>query len=107
MKDKLRMFWFYFTTALAALLGAVAFYASRKDKHVKEINDDVNLIKTVKESDVMEAEINRLKREQEHSKKMLQELDKAQERVQERRSAIEADVKNMSPAEITKYWENN
>jgi uncharacterized membrane protein len=108
MKDKLKAFWFYLTTTVAAILAFIAYYSYRKDKEVKQVKEGVDNLKTEKEADILDAEINKLKKEAEDSKKLRQEFDKAQAALDEKREQIIKDSKTPKSAqEVAKYWEEN
>lgn len=108
MLSKLKQYYTVVLAFLGSLLGLALYFLSKKNKEIAAINAKIDLAKTEKQTDLLEAEIKGYKEEYKNLAKTDQELDKALDKIQEKREQIKEDVKNLKdPKAIAEYWEHN
>ena len=104
----LKKHWAAISAGVAGLIGVLLYMFSSKSKEVASLNAKIDLAKTEKDADVIEAQVNALRADQNNAAKHNEELDKSLQKVQDKRVEVAAQAKQLTdPKAIADYWAKN
>lgn len=95
------------TLILGAIIGILVYYINLKHKEANALKAQIDLTKTQKEADLLEADINRKLENKNLLKKELDELEKAKVQLAEQRNKISKVQSGKTPDEAEDYWNKN
>lgn len=105
--ETIKKYWVALAGLVTGFVGLLLFMLQKKGKEVDALNAKVDMAKTEKEADVLEAQIKDLRSDKDNLAKHNEELDKTIQKVQEKREQVAADAKNLKdPKAIADYWNN-
>lgn len=103
--EALKKYWAVLIGGVGAVIGFLLFFLQKKNKEVEALNAKVDMAKTEKEADVLEAQVKDLRSDKDNLAKHNEELDKTIQKVQEKREQVATDAKNLKdPKAIANYW---
>lgn len=103
--ESLKKYWAIIATGVVGLFGLVLYMLSSKRGEVASLNAKIDLAKTEKDADVLEAHIQDLKADQNNLAKHNEELDKSLQKVQDKRVEVAANAKQLKdPQAVADYW---
>lgn len=103
--EALKKYWGLLATGLVGFVGLLLYMLSGKKKEVAALNAQIDLVKTEKQADVIEGQIQTLKADQATKAAHAAELDKSLQVLQDKRAQNAEDAKKLTdPKAIADYW---
>lgn len=96
--------WAKVVAVMAAIIGFLVYWINLKNKQANSLKAKIAIAGTQKEADMIEVEINQLKEKDKILKKELDDLDKVEVTLLEKRKEIDLREGKRTPDEIEEYW---
>lgn len=100
----IKEYWDYIITFLGAIIGFLWYFLTLKNREVRKYKTAVGMLKSEREADLLEVEINTIKGNRKRTNTEIKKYNKELDRLNEKRDNIKEIVKNMDKHEIIKYW---
>lgn len=105
--ESIKKYWTAGVALVVGFIGLILYMLSGKKKEVAALNAQIDLVKTEKQADVMETQIQNLKADVNIKTQHIAELDKSLEVLQNKRTQNAEDAKKLTdPKAIADYWNN-
>ncbi len=103
--NSLKNIWGWIVSAILAGFAFMLYLLSRRGDEINALKTKINLSETLKQSDALEAEINKSKANKEAVSKEIKELDNLLVENEQKREDIKKKVEELTdPHEIADYW---
>ena len=103
--EAIKKHWAAIAAGVVGFIGLLLYMLSGKKKEVASLNAQIDLVKTDKQADVLEGQIQQIKADQATKAAHAAELDKSLQVLQDKRTQNAEDAKKLTdPKAIADYW---
>lgn len=105
--ETFKKYWTAIAAGVIGFVGLLLWMLSGKKKEVAALNAQIDLVKTEKQADILENQIQQIKADQSIKAIHTAELDKSLQVLQDKRVQVVEDAKKLTdPKAIADYWSN-